>query len=173
MNLGVATAIGALAISVFALSSREPEFGRALDIAAAGAGVWTVTGAAAAVLTFSSLSYTPLSFDDGYGQVLGQYLTANEIGRAWLTTVLLGAAITVLCFAVRNQTVLAAVAILSVVAVIPLAQQGHAGDRASHDIAITAVWLHISAASVWLGGLLTVVLLRRQLDDGTAGRARL
>lgn len=173
MNLGVATTIGALAMAVFALSSAEPEFGRTLDIAAAGAGVWTVAGAIAAVLTFSSLSYTPLSLDDGYGQVLGQYLTANEIGRAWLTTVLLGAAITVLCFAVRNQTVLAAVGILSVLAVIPLAQQGHAGDRASHDIAITAIWLHISASSVWLGGLVTIVLLRQQLDAGGTGRGRL
>jgi putative copper resistance protein D len=173
MNLGVATTIGALAMVVFALSTSEPEYGRALDIAAAGAGVWTVAGAIAAVLTFSSLSYTPLSFDDGYGQVLGQYLTGNEIGRAWLTTVLLGAAITVLCFAVRNQTVLGAIGILSVVAVIPLAQQGHAGDRASHDVAITAIWLHISAVSVWLGGLLTVVLLRRHLDAGGAGRERL
>ena len=173
MNLGVATTIGALALTVFALSSREPEFGRALDIAAAGAGVWTVAGGIAAMLTFSSLSYTPLSFDDSYGQVLGQYLTSNEIGRAWLTTVLLGAAITVLCFAVRNQTMLAVVAILSVVAVIPLAQQGHAGDRASHDIAITAIWLHISAAAVWLGGLVTVVVLRRQLDPGEGAAARL
>lgn len=168
MNLGVATTIGALALAVFALSSREPEFGRALDIAAAGAGVWTVAGGIAAMFAFSSLSYTPLTFDDSYGQVLGQYLTSNEIGRAWLTTVLLGAAITVLCFAVRNQTVLAVVAILSVVAVIPLAQQGHAGERASHDIAITAIWLHISGAAVWLGGLLTVVLLRRQLDAASA-----
>lgn len=168
MNLGVATTIGALALAVLALSSREPEYGRALDIAAAGAGVWTVAGGIAAMLTFSSLSYTQPSFDDGYGQVLGQYLTSNEIGRAWLATVLLGAVITVLCFAVRNQTALAAVAVLSILGVIPLAQQGHAGERASHDIAITAIWLHICAAAVWLGGLLTVVLLRRRL-----GRRRL
>lgn len=169
MNLGVATAIGALGLAVFALSSRESEYGRTLDIAAAGAAVWTVAGGIAALLTFSSLSYTPVTFDDSYGQVLGQYLTSNEIGRAWLTTVLLGAAITVLCFAVRNQTVVAAIGILSVLAVIPLAQQGHAGERASHDIAITAIWLHISAAAVWVGGLLTIVLLRRQLAGGPAG----
>jgi cytochrome c oxidase assembly factor CtaG/putative copper export protein len=164
MNLGVATTVGALALAVFALSSRKPEFGRALDVAAAGAGVWTVAGGFAALLTFSSLSYQPLSFDDSYGQVLGQYLTGNEIGRAWLTTVLLGAALTVLCFAVRHQTVLVFVAILAILALVPLAQQGHAGERASHDTAITAIFLHIAAASVWLGGLLTIVLMRRQLD---------
>ena len=164
MNIGVAVTIGALGLAVFALSSTQPEFGRALDIAAAGAAVWSVAGAFAAVFAFQSVANLPFTLDDSFGQVLGQYLTSNEIGRAWLTTVLLGAAITVLCFAVRNQTVLAGVAILSVIAVIPLAQQGHAGERASHDIAITSIWLHISAAAVWLGGLLTIVLLRKQLD---------
>ena len=164
MNLGVATTVGALALAVFALSPRQPEFGRALDVAAAGAGIWTVAGGFAALLTFSSLSYTPISFDDSYGQVLGQYLTGNEIGRAWLATVLLGAALTVLCFAVRHHTVLVFVAILAILALVPLAQQGHAGERASHDTAITAIFLHIAAASVWLGGLLTVVLMRGQLE---------
>ncbi|HEV7741008.1 MAG TPA: cytochrome c oxidase assembly protein [Pseudolysinimonas sp.] len=164
MNLGVAVTIGSLGLAVLALSNTQSEFGRALDIAAAGAAVWSVAGAFAAVFAFQSVANLPFTLDDSFGQVLGQYLTSNEIGRAWLTTVLLGAAITVLCFAVRNQTVLAGVAILSVLAVIPLAQQGHAGERASHDIAITAIWLHISAAAVWLGGLVTIVLLRKQLD---------
>src|SRR5688572_18332310 len=55
MNLGVAVTAGALVLSVFALSSREDAYTRALDVAAAGAGVWTVAGGAAALLTFSSL----------------------------------------------------------------------------------------------------------------------
>lgn len=165
MNLGVAVTLGALALAVLALSPQENAYGRALDVAAAGAGVWTVAGAAAAVLTFSSVAGMAVSFDDSYGQVLGQYLTGNEIGRAWLTTVLLGAVLTVLCFAVRNQTALVLVGVLAILAVIPLAQQGHAGERASHDTAVTAIWLHISASSVWLGGLLTLVLLRGRLGD--------
>jgi putative copper resistance protein D len=175
MNLGVAVTIGALALAVFALSDRQPEYGRALDIAAAGAAVWAVAGGIAAMLTFSSLANIPFALDDSYGQVLGQYLTANEIGRAWLTTVLLGAVITVLCFAVRNQTLVALVGILAVLAVLPLAEQGHAGSRASHDIAITAIFLHIAAASAWLGGLVSVVLLKPQLDAGagSGGGSRL
>lgn len=171
MNLGVAVTVGALVLAVFALAADTPEHGRALDVAAAGAGVWTIAGGAAAFLTFSSLSYIPPSFGDAYGQVLGQYLTGNEIGRAWLTTVLLGAALTVLCFAVRNPTALVFVTALAILAVVPLAQQGHAGSRASHDVAVTAIWLHICASAVWLGGLLTMVLLRRPL--GPAGLARM
>lgn len=175
MNLGVAVAIGSLVLSVFALAPDSPEHSRVLDVAAAGAGVWTVAGGVAAVLSFQSVANIPLSLDDSYGQVLGQYLTGNEIGRAWLTTVLLGAALTVLCFAVRHQTALVFVTALAVLAVVPLAQQGHAGDRASHDTAVTAIWLHITGSSVWLGGLVAMVLMRgplRARSGGTAGLAR-
>ncbi|HWM34867.1 MAG TPA: cytochrome c oxidase assembly protein [Pseudolysinimonas sp.] len=170
MNLGVAVTIGSLVLSVFALRADTPEHGRVLDVAAAGAGVWTVAGGFAAVLSFQSVTNFEITFGDAYGQALGQYLTGNEIGRAWLTTVLLGAALTVLCFAVRNQTALVFVTALSILAVVPLAQQGHAGDRASHDTAITAIWLHICASSVWLGGLVAMVLLRGPL--GSKGLAR-
>jgi putative copper resistance protein D len=82
MNLGVAVTIGALALAVFALSDRKPEYGRALDIAAAGAAVWAVAGCLSALLTFSNLANIPFALDDSYGQVLGQFLTGNEIGRA-------------------------------------------------------------------------------------------
>lgn len=170
MNLGVALTLGALVLAVFALPADSPVHGRAVDVAAAGAGVWTVAGGITAMLTFSSLSYLPPALDDRYGQVLGQFLTGNEIGRAWLTTVLLAAALTVLCFAVRNQTALVAVTALAVLAVVPLAEQGHAGGRADHDLAVSAIWLHICAAGVWLGGLLAVALVRPALDAGRLGR---
>ena len=69
MNLGVAIALGALALAVFALRPEQApaetdEFGRALDIAAAGAGVWTVAAAATGLFAFSSVSYIPITLDD-------------------------------------------------------------------------------------------------------------
>ena len=169
MNLGIALTLGALVLAVLALSSTETAYDRAIDIAAAGAGVWIVAGVVAALLTFSSVSALPVSLSDEYGQLLGTYLTGNEIGRAWLLTVLAGALVTVLCFALRNQTALGFVAVLGILSVIPLALQGHAGDRASHDTAVTAIWLHICASAVWLGGLLTIVLLRPRMDASRLG----
>jgi putative copper resistance protein D len=168
MNLGVAVALGALALAVFALRSRDggedsAEFGSALDIAAAGAGVWAVAAAASGLFSYSSVSYIPISFDDAYGQGLGVYLTQTEPGRAWLITTLLGAALTVLCFAVRNVTALGFVVVLAVLGLVPLSQEGHAGDTASHDAAITAIWLHVLFAGFWLGGLVTVTLLRARM----------
>jgi putative copper resistance protein D len=43
--------------------------------------------------------------------------------------------------------------------------QGHSGDASSHDAATSAIVLHTAFAALWLGGLLTVVLLARSLDS--------
>lgn len=70
---------------------------------------------------------------------------------------------TVLCCAVRNHTAVAFVTALAMVALFPIAQQGHAAGTARHDAAITALGLHLVFASIWVGGLVTVVVLCRAL----------
>jgi putative copper resistance protein D len=163
VDLSIGITLGALALGIFALSSREKEFTQALDIAAAGAALWTVASAASAIFVFSSAASTAPNLSDVYGQGLGTFLTTNALGRAWLTTTLIGAALTVLCFAVRNVTAIGFVTVLAVIGLIPLAEQGHAGDTSTHNAAITAIWLHVLFASFWLGGLITLVLLRGTL----------
>jgi cytochrome c oxidase assembly factor CtaG/putative copper export protein len=167
-NLGIATTLGALLLALFALSTAAEEFGRSLDVAAAGAGVWTVGGAITTYLTFSSnFQAGGLSFDEGYGPALATFLTQFPVGRAWLILVLVGALLTVVCFAVRNRTALAVVTIAAVLGLVPLAEDGgHAAGTDTHDAAVTAIWLHTVFAAVWVGGLITLVLLRSKLPPG-------
>ena len=164
VNLSAAVTIGSLLLACFALTPRKPEFDRTLDVAAAAAAFWAVASAVTGFLTFLEITNLPISFDDAFGSALGAVLTATSIGQAWLGTTLAAAAVTVLCFAVRNQTVLAFVFALSVVGLVPMAQQGHAGGTESHDAAVTALGLHLLFAAVWLGGLLVIVLVRRTLE---------
>nr|WP_307852538.1 cytochrome c oxidase assembly protein [Glaciihabitans sp. dw_435] len=160
VNLGAAGAIGALLLTAFALSSNKPEYNRALDVAAASSAVWAVASAVVAILTFLSVYNQPISLDNRFGDLLASFMTSNELGQAWLATTLISAALTVLCFAVRNQTALVFVLIFAVVGIVPMSLQGHAGDQASHDSAITAIWLHVLFAAIWLGGLLTIIISR-------------
>ncbi|RZU67023.1 putative copper resistance protein D [Microterricola gilva] len=164
VNLGAAAMIGALILSCFALSPKQPEFNAALDVAAAGAAVFTVAAAFTGFFTYLSVTGATLSLDAQFGASLSQFLTQIELGQAWLITTLVGAAVTVLCFAVRNHTLLVFVTVLAVAALIPMAQQGHAAGTAGHNAAVTSLGLHIAAAAAWLGGLITVVLLRDKLD---------
>jgi cytochrome c oxidase assembly factor CtaG/putative copper export protein len=160
VNLGAAVTIGSLLLACFALMPKRPEFGRALDIAAGAAAVWTVASAATGFLTFLEVTNLPVSLNPDFGTALGAILTSTSIGQAWLGTALVAAAVTVLCFAIRNHTALAFVLVLSVVGLVPMAQQGHAGGTESHDAAVTALGLHLVFAAAWLGGLLVLVLLR-------------
>jgi cytochrome c oxidase assembly factor CtaG/putative copper export protein len=170
VNLGAAGSLGALVLAAFALRSGEPEFGRALDVAAAASAVFTVAAAATGFLTFLSIYSQPVSFDDRFGDLLSTFMTTTELGQAWLITTLVAAALTVLCFAVRNQTAIVFVAVLAAGGLVPMALQGHAGGTETHDAAVTAVWLHIVFAALWVGGLLTIVCCRSLLTGKALGR---
>ncbi|GAA0990500.1 cytochrome c oxidase assembly protein [Subtercola frigoramans] len=165
VNLSASLTIGALLLAVFALRSSKPEFTRAMDVAAAGAALLTVSAALTGFLSFLNVTSASASIDSKFGQILGQFLISVPLGQAWLETTLIAAAVTVLCFAVRNLTALVFVGLLAVVALVPMAQQGHAAGADGHDAAITALFLHLVFSAVWLGGLLTLALLSKQLDN--------
>ena len=160
VELSLGVTLGALVLAVFALSSDRREFSRALDIAAASAAVWTVAAGASAILAFSNAANTAPNLTNAFGQALGQFLTTDPLGRAWLTTTLVGAALTVFCFAVRNVTALGVGVVLAAIGLIPLAEQGHPADASSYNAVITATWLHVLCAGIWLGGLVVLVMLR-------------
>ncbi|WP_350348410.1 cytochrome c oxidase assembly protein [Agromyces sp. G08B096] len=165
VNLGAAGMIGALVLAVWALTPKKPEFDAALDVAAASAAVMTVASAATGLFTFLVVTGESVDLGDAFGQKLGQFLTSIPLGQAWLATTLIAAAVTVLCFAVRNHTALVFVTVLAAASLVPLAQQGHAAGAAGHNAAITALGLHLVFAAAWLGGLLTLVLLQGRLAD--------
>ncbi|THG30210.1 cytochrome c oxidase assembly protein [Naasia lichenicola] len=166
VDLSAAVTIGALALVAFALPLQHPASSRVLDVAAGAAGVWTVVSAASALFSFLTVTGVPLAFDERFGAQLGYYLTDIDAGIAWLQVTLIAAAVTVLAFAVRNQTALALVFVLSCVAVLPLASQGHAATASDHDQAVTALALHLVFASIWLGGLVVLIMIRRSFTEG-------
>ena len=163
VNLGLAATIGALMIAIFAMSPDREEFTLTLDFAAAGAALWAVASAFTGFFTFLAVRNQPIDFTNAFGDVLASFLTVTELGQAWLATVLIGAVVTVLCFAVRNQTGLAFVLVLAVAGLVPMALQGHSGGTADHDAATSAMFLHLVFAALWLGGLLAIAIAQRTL----------
>ncbi|MBF4583775.1 bifunctional copper resistance protein CopD/cytochrome c oxidase assembly protein [Curtobacterium sp. VKM Ac-2865] len=160
VDLAAAAAIGGLALATVGLSRTAPEWNRAIDVAAASAGVWTVASAVTTFLTFLSVAGSRVSLDDQFGQSMGVFLTGTDLGLAWLVTVLVAAAVTVLCFAVRSRGMVALTAGVAMIGLVPLAQQGHAAGTASHDAAVTALGLHLVGAALWVGGIVMLVLVR-------------
>lgn len=168
-NLGASVTIGSLVLVCFALSPDHREFTRTLDVAAGAAAFWTIASGATGFLTFMSFYTKPIAFDSNFGTILGDFFSGQEIGQAWLSTTLIAAVVTVLCFAVRNRTLLIFVAAFAAVGLIPQALNGHSSDAAGHDASITSLGLHLEFAALWLGGLLTIVFIRKTLEGGRIG----
>jgi putative copper resistance protein D len=165
VNLSLSGVLGALVLSCFALSPDRDEYGKALDFAAGSAAVMTVAAAATGLFTFVSVSNVPWSFDQAFSNGLSSFITSVPLGQAWLGVTLIAAAVTVLCFAVRNHTALVFVTALAMASVIPMAQQGHSAEASGHDAAVTSFGLHVLFAAIWLGGLLTLIILRNVLGS--------
>lgn len=166
LNLSAAGMIGSLVLALFALKPSQRAFEAALETASAAAAVFTVCAATVAYLTFINVFTPQVSIDAAFGEELGRFLTENEAGRAWLVTVLAGAVITVAAFVVRTWTPVLLTAIAAAAALVPMATQGHAGDLANHDIAVSSIALHTLGAAVWVGGLLLLVVIRPILRTG-------
>lgn len=164
VDLSAATMIGSLALALWAFASRERAYVRSIDIAAAAALVMTLASAATGFLTFMNVSLTPFSLDSTFGNQLGFFFTGIELGQAWLITTLLAALVAVLCIAVTNQTALFFVGLAAAGTLVPMALQGHSAGVSGHAMAITSMGLHIVFVSVWLGGVLTLILLRGIID---------
>ncbi|WP_040167629.1 cytochrome c oxidase assembly protein [Microbacterium gorillae] len=160
VNLAAAGMIGSLVLALFALKPGQRAFEIALDLASAAAAVFTVAAGATGFLTFVQVTDPQIGLDAGFGAQLGSFLVERELGQAWLVTTIAGAVITVLAFAVRGWLGTALTALVAIAAIVPMVTQGHAGDLANHNIAVSALFLHVLGASVWVGGLLLVVLVR-------------
>lgn len=164
VNLSAAGLLGALVFAIWVLAKQRSEYAVALDFAAASAAVLTVSSLATLLFTFVEIAgVTPLD-GDMFGAALAQFVTEIEIGRLWLLVVIFAALTTVMAFALRDQRALLLVITAAVVTVVPLAQQGHASGASGHNAAVTALTVHLLAVAVWLGGLMTLVVLQRTVD---------
>ncbi|MAY49711.1 MAG: copper transporter [Microbacterium sp.] len=171
VNLAAAGMVGTLVVALYALKAGEREFDVALDAASVSAAVFTVAAGANGFLVFLDSFNAQLSLGPEFGAQLGRFLVETELGRVWLITTVLGAIITVLAFAVRSWTPSFLLALLALAALVPMGTQGHSGEQANHNLAVSSLVLHIIGAAVWLGGLLLMVLIRPIVRGETMRRA--
>jgi putative copper resistance protein D len=147
-------------------ADEHPAFARAVQIATGGAVAWTLSAIAVLVLTHSDLVGQPLSGSADYTNQLVFFMTNLDVGRAWLTTVIIAAVVATLLFAVRSLTGLALTGLLAVVGLVPMALIGHSASSNDHEGAINSLFLHLVGASLWVGGIGVLALLGRTLAGG-------
>jgi cytochrome c oxidase assembly factor CtaG/putative copper export protein len=133
--------------------------------------VWSVASLGLIAFTYSDASGSPVGgpgFTDeavffAFGFELGQY---GVWAAALAALVATGSAIATRMGGVGLTTVLA------VAALWPIALTGHAAGTLNHDDAVNLQFFHLLGISVWLGGLLALVLVRGMLGTSVVDVVR-
>ena len=190
-NLALSTVIGALVFAVVILPKdlkkhrprtgsqkndaakrahvpEHPAFTRAMTLAMVGGGVWTVSAIAVLVLTYSSISGLPLAGTTEYTNMLVFFMTELPVGQAWLMITIVAAIVTTLVIGLRSISGLAVPLVLAMLSFVPQALIGHSASSADHKGAVNSLFLHITGASLWVGGIIVLVVVSGVLGGITA-----
>ena len=164
-NSAAAIALGTSFLLAAAIPVHQPSQRSLFRLLRSSAAVWAIAGFVASVFTFANISGVPLdeAGTPAFWSQFAFYSTGIELGQAWTTTIAAAVLVTVWASLTHSPGHAAALAGVSALALIPLAQQGHAAGSASHNLAVVSILMHVLFASIWVGGLVALVWLRRTL----------
>lgn len=87
------------------------------------------------------------------------FLTGTEWGGTLAWSVVLTALVAVLAVLAITPADSSLVLIVGAVALLPTAATGHAASSGNHALAVSSMWLHLVAMSLWIGGLVVLMLM--------------
>jgi putative copper resistance protein D len=136
-----------------------PVASAAVRASARWAAAWCGSAAGLLLLTASNTTGVPLTGLSG--EALAREITTGR-GRALLVVAALSCAVAA---GVRRNSAPRAARVwlaVSLTGLLPTTITGHAATAADHDLATRALVVHVVAATLWLGGLLAVLLRLRR-----------
>lgn len=165
-NVAAAVTIGLLLIGGFFTPESKASMRReiAARSAAITGAVWAVSALAQLLVGFSEVSAIPLG-GNRYWDSLFTNLVGIELLRLWAIELVMAIGVAVVAALVRTRAGLAWATVLAFSALIPIAYTGHSSGNEGHEAAVTALAIHLVAISAWVGGLLALVMLRRELGS--------
>ena len=137
---------------------------RAVRFAAITSTMWLLSGALTLVLTYADVAgISPSS--PGFTSQLGFFVRSIDLGRSMLAMLVLAAAVSIGTIVATRMTTVGWLAVGSIVALLPLALSGHVAGSQDHQTAVDSLAVHLVAVSIWVGGLMALVLLSPWLRD--------
>ena len=135
--------------------------------AAVAASAWVALGLVVVVLTYASVAGVAPGAP-GFVDQLVTFLPQLDLLRAVLVSTLLAAVVATGAGLATRPGTLGAMAVLALLALVPLALTGHAAGAHGHELAVDSLALHLVGVSVWVGGLAALLLLRSRLGPHLA-----
>jgi putative copper export protein len=161
---------GTLLLGIVLLPSGRADLAPAAEAAMRSASRWAASWAVSAValllLTLSDVLARPVPRVMSW-EILGQFAYSFDTTRALITSALLAGLTAVAARSEPSRLTRALAVFLAAGALLPPLLAGHSGHARYHYLAVTSLSVHVLAASVWVGGLLALILAtRRRLGGG-------
>lgn len=134
----------------------------AVRIGMAGALVWVIMQVAYVVLSYAAV-WGRSPGEATFGDELWFFLTRTELGVTLVWETILAVVVSVLAVSTATATMALWTGVMGAIALVPVALTGHAAGSVAHNLAVSSQWLHLSALSLWLGGLAVLVAIFRVL----------
>ncbi|MBV8931057.1 MAG: bifunctional copper resistance protein CopD/cytochrome c oxidase assembly protein, partial [Kutzneria sp.] len=132
---------------------------------------------AAALWCVGAVLEVPFTLADGVGKPVAVMLnpavlvaSVGEVDQAeaWAVTAVLVFVLAAGCFATLSWGWTATLFVLSLIGLVPVAASGHSASGGSHDLASDSLLYHLTAAAVWIGGLIALLAYARRRHDHLA-----
>ena len=163
-DAAAAVTIGALALAAFIVpeTTRTARRQSLAQLAGGAAIVWFLAGVGGILTNFASLAGLGLT-DPNYLSQLMAFIWELDATRTAVISALVVAVVAVTAPLASSKTALAWLTGASLFALLPLALSGHSAASLDHMSGVNALGFHLVSASVWVGGLVALVVIRPSL----------
>ena len=165
MNFTMATTVGSLVLSAFA--GNELERAKLSRVASAAAALWAGSAAVNFVMTYLSVSGSPISYGTTFSDSLWLFATQIELGTLLVWNLGFAFLLSLSTLAFNGRRMNAVNAAIAIAGLYPLAESGHASSDAGHALAVNSLLMHLVGISIWVGGLIALYAVFRGDNERT------
>jgi cytochrome c oxidase assembly factor CtaG/putative copper export protein len=169
-QLAAMATVGLLGLAAFLMPERGSTERRAtaLRYAVRTGSLWVAAGVLTLVFTFADLVGAPPTSGAVMSQ-LGAFVFSLEITRVIAISTGTALVVTVGAALTRSRAAMAWLTLIALFGVLVTALTGHAANAVGHEEAVNAMGFHLLGITVWVGGLVGLVLMRPHLVERGRG----
>lgn len=172
-DASAAVTVGALLLGAFIVpeTTRTDRRRTLAQVAGGSAIVWFLAGVGGILVSFASLAGVGLT-DPSYLSQLTTFVWELDATRTGVISSVIVAVIAVAAPLARSKTALAWLTGAALFSLLPLALAGHSSASLDHMSGVNALGFHLVSATVWVGGLVALLIIRGSLGKHLAVTVR-
>lgn len=174
-DAGAVLTVGSLLFAAFLVAPQKSG-----TLAAGGYGALRAAAWSALLWCLASVASVPFLTGDAVGKsaasminnpdLMFDLVTKLEQAKAWLLTGGIALFISIAAFVVLSWGWTTVLFGLAVFGVLPVPMTGHSSSGGQHDLASNSLVFHLVGASLWVGGLIALMVFARRVPQGEALR---